>query len=185
MRKYRFTRIAWLQALTVLALLLPLAGAGIYVWTQHQRIQSHLSDLEPRYARLAGLLAHQADVKALSLQASEQLARLTYPASQDVTQAGNDAQQRIRSLFAESKLDIISIQVLPPSKEESKFDLIPINLRVEGDMAGIQNSLLMLTRQTPIVLVDNLLLQTIGVVRPASNQRLGAQFNFFVLRIRS
>lgn len=179
-----FNRIAWLQALTVVVLLLPLAGAGLFVWIHHQRIQNHLADLEPRYARLAGLLEHQADLKALGLKANEQLNRLAYPVGQDVTQAGNDAQQRIRNLFAESKLEIISIQVLPAVKEEAKFDRIPINLRVEGDLMGIQNALSTLSRQTPVVLVDSLSVQTIGAVRPASIQRLGGQFNFFVLRVR-
>lgn len=180
-----FNRIAWLQALTVLVLLLPVAGAALYVWTQHQRVQNRLADLEPRYARLQGLLQRQADLKALAVQVNGQLVRLTYPAAQDVTQAGNDAQQRIRSLFAESKLDIISIQVLPPLKEESKFDRIPINLRVEGDIAGIQSALLKLSGQNPMVLVESLSLQTIGAVRPASIQRLGGQFNLSVLRVRS
>lgn len=180
-----FNRIAWLQALTVVALLLPLVGAGLFVWIHHQRLQSHLADLEPRYARLAGLLEHQADLKALGLQANAQLARLAYPVGQDVTQAGNDAQQRIRNLFADSKLDISSSQVLAAVKEDAKFDRIPINLRVEGDLVGIQNALLKLADQTPAVLVDSLSLQTIGAVRPASSQRLGGQFNFFVLRARS
>ena len=184
MRRSLLNRIAWLQALTVLVLLLPIAGAALYVWTQHQSVQTRLSDLEPRYARLAGLLERRADLQTLGVQANAQLARLAYPASQDVTQAGNDAQQRIRSLFADSKLDIISIQVLPP-KEEPKFNRIPINLRVEGDLAGIQEALLKLSTQSPVVLVDSLTLQTIGAVKPASIQRLGGQFNFFVLRMRS
>ena len=184
MRHSLFNRIVWLQALTVLLLVLPVVGAGLYVWTLHQRVQTQLTDLEPRYARLAGLLERQAELKALGVQANKQLVRLVYPSNQDVTQAGNDAQQRIRSLFADSKLDIISIQVLPP-KEEAKFDRIPINLRVEGDLAGIQDALLKLSTQSPLVLVDSVAVQTIGAVRPASTQRVGGQFNFYVLRVRS
>ncbi len=185
MNRSIFRRIAWLQALTILALLLPLAGAGALVWREHRFSQQRLADLAPRYARLTGLLEQKAALDAMGIQAKEQLARLTYPATQDVTQAGNDAQQRIRTLFADSKLDIISIQVLPPLKEESKFDRIPISLRVEGDLTGMQNALSLLAAQSPLVLVDNLTLQTIGAVKPASIQRLGGQFNFFVLRVRS
>jgi general secretion pathway protein M len=114
------------------------------------------------------------------------LTRIAYPASQDVTQTGNDAQQRIRSLFADSKLDIISIQVLPPTKkDDANFDRIPIDLRVEGDLAGIQNALLKLSTQTPAVVVDSLSVQTIGAVKPASIQRLGGQFSLYVMRLRS
>ncbi len=177
-------RIAWLQVLTAFAVLLPVAGAGLYVWAQHQHVGALLADLEPRYARLAGLLQHQADLKAMNVKANQQLAQMVYPVGQDPSQAGNDAQQRIRAIFVESQLNIISIQVLPPPKEDSKFDRIPINLRVEGDLAGIQNALLLLSRQNPVVLVDSLSLQTIGAVRPASTQRLGGQFNLFAIRLR-
>ena len=185
MNRLTFNRIVFLQAITALALLLPAAGAIFFIWSKHQQIEQLLSDLTPRYARLAGLVERQADLKALSEQANTQLTRLAYPSSQDATQAGNDAQQRIRTLFADSKLDIISIQVLPLGKEETKVDRIQINLRVEGDLAGIQNALATLTSQTPLVLVDSMALQTIGAVKPASIQRLGGQFNFSVLRVRS
>ncbi len=185
MNRSIFHRIAWLQAITMLALALPLIGVGAFVWREHRLSQQRLADLEPRYARLTGLLQQKTELEAMGTHAKEQLMRLSYPATQDVTQAGNDAQQRIRTLFADSKLDIISIQVLPPIKEESKFDRIPINLRVEGDLVGLQNALALLSGQSPLVLVDSLSLQTIGAVKPASVQRLGGQFNFFVLRVRS
>lgn len=185
MSRRLFNRVAWLQVLTVVLLLAPLASAGLYVWVHHQRLASHLAELEPRYARLAGLLERQEELKTKVLQITEQLARITYPATQDITQAGNEAQQRIRTIFAESKLDIISIQVLPPPKEESQFDRIPINLRVEGDLAGIQRALLKLSQQNPMVLVDSLTIQTIGAVRPASIQRLGSQISLSVLRVRA
>ncbi len=177
------SRVAWLQALIILALLFPLVGGALYVYGVHQRAQSRLADTEPRFARLAGLLERQGDMKALVIQGKEQLARHAYPTTQDITQAGNDAQQRIRSLFADSKLEIISIQVLPP-KEEGKFDRISIDLRVEGDLTGLQNALSLLSAQTPSVLMGSMTVQTIGAVRPASTQRLGGQFNFSVLRVR-
>ena len=176
-------RVAWLQALIVLALLVPLAGGGLYAYSVHQRAQIRLAESEPRIARLAGLLERQSDMKTLTAQANAQLNRQAYPATQDITQAGNDAQQRIRSLFADSKLDIVSVQVLPP-KEEGKFDRISIDLRVEGDLTGLQNALSLLSAQTPSVFMGGMVIQTIGAVRPASTQRLGGQFNFSVLRVR-
>lgn len=180
-----FNRSIIIQGLTVLLIMLPLAIVGWYVWAEHQRLQIHLAELAPRYARLAGLVEHQADLKTLEKQANEQLARTAYPAKQDLTQAGNDAQQRIRSLFADSKLDIVSVQVVPPGKDDAKFDRIQIALRVEGELVGIQNALALLAAQTPVVLVDSMTLQTIGAVKPASVQRLSGQFSFSVLRVRT
>jgi general secretion pathway protein M len=177
------SRVAWLQAITILLLLLPLVGASLYVWGKHLRIQADLSDIEPRYARLLGMVEHQTELSSVALQAQQQLARVAYPASQDATQAGNDAQQRIRTLFADSRLNVISIQVLPP-KEQGSFDHIPIDLRVEGDLTAMQNALAALANLTPLVVAEEVSIQTVGVVLPASNQRLAAQFGFAVWRVR-
>lgn len=183
MTRFVFNRIAWLQALTILVLLAPLAGSIYYVTSKHQMFQQLLADNAPRYARLMGLMTQQAELTALNIQATEQLKRLTYSAEQDATQAGNDAQQRIRDIFSNSKLDIISIQVLPPAKGETKFDRIPVTVRIEGELSGIQSALLTLSTQTPRVLLDNLTIQTIGAVKPASIQRLSGQFDLSVIRV--
>lgn len=184
MNRFSFNRIRLFQALTLVVALLSLIGAAYVVWGKHQRVQGILADIAPRHARLQGLIAHSAELQALAGKATEQLAHLTYPATQDVTKAGNDAQQRIRSLFADSRLDIISIQVLP-AKESGKFDRIALNLRVEGNLEGIQAALEKLSKQTPVVTLDSMTLQTIGAVRPASIQRLSGQFGFSVFRVRS
>lgn len=176
-------RIFWLQAVTISLLLLPIVGAGLAVWVKHKAIQDQIAVLEPRYARLLGMLERKAEIKLMAQLTAEQLARVAYPATQDVTQAGNDAQQRIRATFADSKLNVISIQVLP-AKEEGQFERIPIDLRVEGDLTGVQNAMTLLAAQTPLVVTEDLALQTVGAVLPASTQRLAGQFSFSVWRVR-
>ena len=179
-----FDRIVLLQGLTVLVLLLPILGAGFFVWVHHQRIVGHLADNEPRYARLLGIIERRAELQTNAAAATAQLARLAYPVSQDATQAGNDAQQRIRALFADNKLDIVSIQVLPP-KEEGEFDRITVELRVEGDLAGLHNALTQLASQSPQVISQEATVQTIGAVKPASIQRISGQFVLSTFRARS
>lgn len=183
MKFYVVNRILWLQVITVALLLAAFAAFGLYAAAKHDAAQKRLDQAEPRYARLMGLIARREDIGSFSVQVNESISRMAYPSTQDATQTGNEAQQRLRSIFAESKLDIGSIQVLPV-KEGPHFDRIPIQLRIEGDMTGIQNALALLATQSPVIGLDNWTLQTIGAVRPASNQRLGAQFNFFVLRSR-
>lgn len=173
-----------LQALTLALLCAPLAAGGWWVWQKHLWAQQQLEQLEPRHARLLGLQASKDTLAQAEAAAKAQLARQAYPATQDAAQAGNDAQQRIRTLFADSKLDIGSIQVLPP-KEQKSFDRIGVVLRAEGDLAGIQNALALLEAQSPTVWVEAAALQTIGAVKPKSTQRLGGQFTLFVLRSRS
>jgi general secretion pathway protein M len=183
MKSLVVNRILLLQAITVALLLAALAVFGLYAVAKHDAAQKRLEQAEPRYARLMGLMARREDIGSFTTQAQASTARMAYPVAQDATQTGNEAQQRLRSIFAESKLDVGSIQVLPV-KEGPHFDRIPIQLRIEGDMAGIQNALALLATQSPVIGLDNWTIQTVGAVRPASNQRLGAQFNFFVLRSR-
>jgi general secretion pathway protein M len=177
-------RVVVLQLLTVLVLLAPLVAGGWWVWQKHQWAQEQLDQLAPRHARLLGLQAAKDSLAQAEASAQARLTRQVYPAAQDAAQAGNDAQQRIRTLFADSKLDIGSIQVLPP-KEQKAFDRIGVVLRVEGDLVGMQNALALLETQQPTVWIDAVALQTIGAVKPKSAQRLGGQFTLSVMRGRS
>jgi general secretion pathway protein M len=183
MNRFAFNRIALFQLLTVLAIAMPLLGAVYVVWVKHQRLQVILADIEPRYARLQGLVDSGAAVQALDSKAGEQLASVAYPATQDATKSGNDAQQRISSLLAESKVEVMSTQVLP-AKEAGKFDKIAINVRIEGELPAVKDALLKLSTQAPAILIDSMALQTIGAVRPANTQRLSGQFSFAVYRVR-
>lgn len=184
MSKYLLNRIYWLQLLTVVVFIGPLFFLGLYVVQKHNEAQKKIEQIEPRYARLVGLISKRADLVTFTAEADQAMSRLSFPADKDTAQTGNEAQQRIRTLFADSKLDIGSIQVMPV-KEGPFFDRIPISLRVEGDISGIQNALNQLSTQNPVIGVESWGMQTVGAVRPASSQRLGAQFTFFIVRGRS
>jgi general secretion pathway protein M len=183
MKRWIPHRIAVYQAVIVAAFVLPALAFAHFVWGQHQSATQKLAEMEPRFARLLGLVERKSELLAFSQMSAEFVKSSLYPADQDATLAGNDAQQRIRTVFADSRLDVISIQVLA-AKEEEGFDRIPIDLRVEGDLTGLQNALAVLAAQKPLVLVDEATIQTVGAVRPASVQKLGGQFQFSVFRVR-
>lgn len=168
-------------AISVLILVLPLALAGWYVVQKHRWAQDRLRELEPRYARMLGMEVHTEDLEKARSEARGLLAQYTYPASRDVSQAGNDAQQRIRNTFSAAGLEIVSSQVLP-AKSEKSFDRIPLSVRAEGELLGIQTALVGLSGQSPAILVDGFNIQTIGAVKADKPQRLGVQFNLSVLR---
>lgn len=177
-------RIIFLQALTLLLLALPFMAAGAYVWQQHLWAQAQLSELAPRHARLQGMRTMQPELQAAANQAQTTLSQHIYPATLDATKAGNDAQQRIRTVFEASQLTIGSLQVLN-AKDSDTFQRINVVLQVEGTLPSMHEAILKLREQTPSILVDTLTLQSIGAVRPASTQRLSGNFNFSVLRARS
>lgn len=174
--------IRLLQVLMVLGLLAPLAGAGYYVWLQHQHVQTQLDELAPRYARLKGLEGKKADFEAAGTTLMQDMARWSHPpASEPDQNLGTDMQDKLRAALAEQKLDIVSLQLQPP-KADNGFEIHTLVIKVEGDMAALTAGLAALEKISPAVRFDQLAVQAIGVVKPAGNPRLAAQLNLSVLR---
>jgi general secretion pathway protein M len=177
-------KIATLQFLTALLVLLPLIAAGVYIWHKHQWANSLLADIEPRHARLQGLGSLKPELEVALKQTQTALAKHVYSASLDATKAGNDAQQRIRKVFAESQLTIDSVQVLA-AKDVENFQRIGVVLRVEGSLPNVHEALLRLGDQSPTILLDSVLIQNLGPLKPSSPQRLMGNFSFSVLRAKT
>ena len=177
-------RLVLLQVFTLLILTLPFFAVGFYVWHKHVWAQSLLSELEPRHARLQGILAMQTEFDGAIKTDQATLIQKAYPAALETTMAANDAQQRIRAVFTQSQINVESIQV-GAAKDGEQFQRIGVTLVIEGALPNIQDALLKLSSQTPAILVDGFSLQSTGAVRPSSAQRLSGNFSFSVLRLKS
>lgn len=167
-------------------LLLLAALATVAVWLVlrvHQGAQRQLDDIEPRFARMLGLIEQRAALEKAATDAGAELARHSYPAARDVSQAGNDAQQRARDVFAKAGMDVISSQVLA-AREGRRFDRVPVSLRLEGDMAALQAALAALPAQTPTLYVEGFTVQGAPSPRNEAEVRLGVQIDLYVLRLR-
>ncbi len=164
--------ITLLLALTVLAL--PVS----YVGNKHQWAQDKLAELEPRYARLAGLAAVSDQLEKGAAQADAALARFAYASSLDISQAGNDAQQRARRAIEDAGMSVSSSQVLPAQPEEG-FDRIAVAVRAEGTLPQVQAALAALADASPALGLDLLSLRGTG-----GSQRLACQFTLHALRLR-
>lgn len=177
-------RVRLWAALMLCLLCLPLVWGGWYVWQKHVWATDRLAELEPRYARLQGLVDSEAAVREASEKAATEVRRHTYHVSVDATQAGNDAQQRIREVFSASGLTVSSSQALP-AKEDGALDHIPVALAVEGQLFQFQAAMLALGALQPAVWVEAVSLRPAGLAPPSTSPRLAGQFRFFVLRERS
>jgi general secretion pathway protein M len=169
-------------AAVALLTLMALWGGGLAL-DVYRKAQSRVTELEPRYARLQGIRAKSKDLESTDAKAAALLAQLAYPSTLEVTQAGNDAQQRLRTIFIGAGLEVISSQVLP-AKAEKEFDRIPLSVRLEGELLGLQSALAVLSSQTPAILVEGFSVQVVGAIRADKPQRLTSQFSMYVLRVR-
>jgi len=170
-------------AAAVVLLALMAVWGGTFTWDAYRKAQGRMGELEPRYARLQGIRAKSKDLESTDANAAALLAQLAYPPTLEVTQAGNDAQQRLRTIFIGAGLEVMSSQVLP-AKIEKEFDRIPLSVRLEGELLGLQSALAVLSSETPAIFVEGFSVQAIGAIRPDKAQRLGSQFSMYVLRIR-
>lgn len=167
----------WLLLIVVVVALIVQAALGL-----HLRAQQQLEIIEPRYARLLGLGADKARLQEAAAAASRSIERHAYPVTRDASQAGNDAQQRVRDVFSKGGLDVISIQVLP-ARTIKQFDRIPINLRVDGELVALQATLAALPSLTPTLFVDGVNLSGASTSETAPARVVG-ELQLFVLRAR-
>ncbi len=172
----------------LLALLLLVAAAtglfAFYVLGIQRADEEQLATIEPRFARLSGLAMDKGQLAAALDATKAAVARHLYPASREISQAGNDAQQRARDVFSKAGLEVLSSQVLP-AKTSKQFDRIPITLRVEGEYLVFQTALAAMPSLTPTLFVEGFNIQGIPAAKQDAPPRLVIQLELFVLRARS
>lgn len=161
-----------------------LGGLALYVQGINRADRARLETIEPRYARLAGLALEGAALTTALATTKAAVSRHVYPAVRDISQAGNDAQQRARDVFSKAGLEVLSSQVLP-AKLVKQFDRIPITMRIEGEYLAVQAALASLPSLTPTLFVEGFNAQSVGAADPKSPIRLVVQLELFVLRARS
>jgi general secretion pathway protein M len=166
-----------------LAAVVLIGGAAAFVVSKHVWASERLAEVEPRYARLIGIEASAPALDAALAQRRALLTRHAYLSSQDVAQAGSDAQQRAREIFSKAGLEVSSTQILP-AKAVDGFDRIPIMLRMDGDLSALQSALVVLPGQSPSLFVEVFNVQGTSVPKSDAPPRLSMQVNLFVLRVR-
>ena len=171
--------------MSLLALFMSMMAAfAFYVRNIQQADVERLETIEPRFARLAGLELDKSELISAVNATKNALARHIYSANRDISQAGNDAQQRARDVFSKAGLEVLSSQVLP-AKVSKELDRIPITVRVEGEYLALQTALASLPSLSPTLFVEGFNAQNVNGNNPNIPVRLVVQFELFVLRARS
>lgn len=126
--------------------------------------QGEISDLQPRIARLQGLIDNEDALRQSAGQVDARLAELGYPATEDANAVAATLQADVRQLFSEAGLEVSNSQVLP-TRQEERFDLMAIKLTASGDMSALDAALIGIAAFRPMLLVESL------DVFPARGQR--------------
>ena len=171
------------SVLILLVLALVIGAVSYITWGARQRAEKQLADIEPRHARLLGLLATQSTLDSAMEKVQAMRAQWVYPSTQDAAQAGNAAQQKVRDILTSAGLQVLSSQVLP-AKEDKGFDRIALTLRTEGDAVALLGALASLRSQTPTVVISEMDVQSQST-QPNLPPRLAVQLTLTIMRARS
>ena len=111
--------------------------------------------LEPRLARLEGLLAEQEALEARSREAQRLLRQVVFPPEQDATALAATLQAEVRQIMDVAGLEVSNSQVMPVRRGDS-FEQVPVKLTVEGPLAAFDAALIGIAAYRPQLLIESL-----------------------------
>lgn len=166
-----------LPALFYFKTVFTLVGIGIEYASDRGRI-------EPRVARLQGLLENEAELVQQSRLATERLREVAFPATDDPSALAAKLQADARQIFAESGLSVSNSQVMPVRQGE-QFDQVAVKLTVVGTLSGLDAALIGIAAYRPQLLVESLdtfPAQASARSKAGATQSLTAVLQLMVLR---
>lgn len=142
---------AWL--LIAACVLLLVLGWGVTTAVRaHIAAAEALDGVNPRVARLTGLLENEEQLRRAQADLTANLAQFVYPAERGADDIGNDALQRVRELATQRGLRVASSQATQPKEDkDTGLDRIDLSLAVEGDWASALGLLRDLSAVRPAV----------------------------------
>jgi len=148
-------RSAWIIGLSLLLPALLYVNVLFNLLGVRQEFQSGIESLEPRLARLQGLINHQEQLSESAGEVDRRVLGLVYPAADDRTTVAAKLQKDVRQMLVDAGLSVSNSQVLPV-REKEMFDYVSVKLTVTGDIAGLNAALVELAAFVPLVLVESL-----------------------------
>ncbi len=149
-------------------------------------IQSEIDGLQPRVARVQGVLASRAALEA-AIQSAGASAGMVYGSAQDQASVSAALQAEVRRLLTEAGMTITNSQVLPPERLES-FDRMAISVMATGDVTALDAALTSLAQYRPMLLIEGLDVYPKRLPRNQRNkgiQDVTARFQIMSLRSAS
>lgn len=144
--------------LTALVLIGLLGVLGMSLFGAYRAAEGEVERIEPRYARLAGLVASAQELDRALAELTESAARMSYSSSVDLAAAGAQMQQDLRQAAEQAGASVAGSQVLS-SGPSAKPDRISVMLRLDTGLEALRQLLLALERESPRVFVESLSVQ--------------------------
>lgn len=165
----------------LLLVFLGVAGSlALELRTRHQWADEALEQIQPRYARLAGLVESEAQIHSALQSTLQSLGAYVYPAQTPVDRVGTDLQQRARRVAEEGGLSVLNSRILP-ARADNGLEIVALVITVQGDAAQLRAMLVALPDEQPTIQIEG---ATIQAARGRTQQSsLTVQLTLSVIRL--
>lgn len=111
--------------------------------------------IEPRVARLKGLLRSETELVQQSQVAGARLREMAFPSTEDSSALAARLQADVRQLLSEAGMSVSNSQVMPVRQGEL-FDQVAVKLTMTGSLSALDAALIGIAAYRPQLLVESL-----------------------------
>jgi general secretion pathway protein M len=147
-------KAAVLVGLTLALPLFLLVSLSVDLLLTRQEYAQQIERLDPRIARLRGLVKTEKKLQRAYKKAEAGLEELTYSTGQNSDAVATAMQKNVRAIISAAGLSVANSQVLPV-KEAEGFDEIRLKLTIKGDISALDAALMQLTNYRPLLLIES------------------------------
>ncbi|MEZ5501597.1 MAG: type II secretion system protein GspM [Halioglobus sp.] len=165
----------------------------LHFWLLRQDFVNEIESVEPKTARLLGIMDSVEQLNIASGLASSRLQELAYGADRDSATVAAAMQQNIRELMTGAGLSISGSQILPQRKSEA-FDRLSLDITAEGNIEALDAALTSLESMRPLVFIESLKIspqrdrsrgRQPAVPSDVDPRKLTARFQLLSLRLKN
>lgn len=163
----------------------------VYFLSMRQEFVREIESIEPRTARLLGILESAGKLEAASAAAQARLRDLAFPSGRDSATVAASLQQNVRELMNDAGISVTGSQILA-TRSADGYDRLTLDITGEGNIEALDNTLAELELMRPLVFVESLKIKPVRMRRGSAQtapegedpRRLNARFQLFALRMQ-
>ena len=123
--------------------------------TARGEYREQISSIEPRLARMQGLVAKEGQIQASLAGVNTVVADHIYPKSAAAEAVAASLQAEARRMLSDAGMDITNSQVLRPRKRD-QFDYVAVKIVARGTLTQLDQGLSELDQFRPVIFVESL-----------------------------
>lgn len=168
--RYRPSADATLVLVSTALVLVLLLVTGLYlVWERWQKYDAALEAIEPRVARVAGILVARDDIASTLDATRARAAAYAYPHTLDPARVASELQNRVRDVFQGAGMSVQGSQQMPPRSAPDHQE-IALVVNAQGELPQLEAALGKLRSLSPRLRIESITLQPL-IRRPSARQR--------------